>query len=102
MVSDYRGDAFADRGVAGQGTLHLSQFHAMAADLHEVVQPAVDFEHSVREKASHVSGAVQARSGGRSERVGHESLGGCIRSIEVATHLTGPTHPDLAQLSGRR
>src|SRR6185369_6407968 len=87
-----------DPGVPAQHRLHLSELDAETADLDLMVDPPEEVELAVPTPACQVTGPVEPLSPLPTEGVGHEALGGQIRTVQIA-----PTHSGTAdvELPGR-
>src|SRR6185369_5851217 len=98
------GDGLSNIRMGDEGGFDLSQLDAEAADLHLEIQPAEDLQGAVgrmRPMAAEVSGAVEAASR-RTERIGHEALGGEVGPGEVAHRHSRASDAELAGDSSRR
>ena len=71
-------------GMCRERSLDLSKLDAEAADLDLVVPAAEELEVAVGQPARQIASAVEARLSGRIERVGDETFGGQLRTVEIA------------------
>ena len=88
--------ALPDAGLPHERRLDLSELDAETAHLDLVIDPPEKFEIAVGQVAHAIARAVQARSGLARERMGDESLGGELGSVEVATADALPADEQLA------
>jgi len=79
----------------------IAQLNPDTPDFHLVVYPAREFEHAVGAQASHIACAIKLRTGKAAEVIVHESLGGQLGAIEVASRYACATDINLTQHSGR-
>jgi hypothetical protein len=89
-----------DRRVGGEHRFDLARFDPEPADLHLVVDPAEELQHSVGAPPGPVAGPVQTGSR-RAERVGHEPFRGHSGAVEIAERHTGAADVQLAGHTGR-
>ncbi len=86
--------ALLDPRAGGERRLDLAQLHAEAAELHLVVDPALEVEPAAVEVADQVAGAVEAAARlparARGEGIGEVALGGQRRAAEVAAREPAP------------
>src|SRR6185436_2066254 len=86
---------------AAQLGLDLAELDAEAPHLDLVVEPAEELQGTVGAPAGEIAGAVEALSR-RAEGIGHEALGGQLRTPEIAAGQPGPGQAELARHAHRR
>ncbi|MNW54420.1 hypothetical protein D3C74_320200 [compost metagenome] len=78
---------------------NLAQLDPVAADFHLIIHPPDKVYIAVRHPPRQVTCAVQSFTW--HERIGHEFLGGQVRTIQVASCYPGTANAQLAQYADR-
>ncbi|MNO33316.1 hypothetical protein D3C76_233240 [compost metagenome] len=78
------GHGVVHTGLALEGVGDFTQFDAVTANLHLMVDPPQVIDLAVRQLPRQIAGSVHAATGGP-ERVGHEAFGGHRRAAVIAS-----------------
>ena len=82
--------------MRGQRRFDLAQLNSESANLHLVVGPAHELELAVDPSPHQVAGAIHPGSRNVAERIGDESLGGELRTVQVTTRHPATADVELA------